>query len=163
MASQKRQKIECKVDSGIRLSNYPFLTWTYLDHEAKCEYVCVVVSTISGSQDINFVLSKDGTTLVIHYVWPSAMYTPTQLFHNELTRDENAMTVNHPKLHTFVTHLLEKGITEESRPRGTLSITLPKKVRRELDSWTKEEVQSNIFLLQFTACHSVYERFLAPK
>lgn len=138
-----------KVDSGMKINNYPFLTSAYTDHELKSDFVIVVVAAISGSRDINFTLSDDGMTLMLNYIWPSAMVRPQELFHEEMTREENPWTLNHPKLHALMSHLLERGITENSRPQGCISMRLPRKVQHDLKTWTKCEVDDNIFMLTF--------------
>lgn len=145
-----QSSIKFEPNSDIKFTNYPCLTWVYTDHELKSDFVCVAVAALSGSRDINFTLSEDGMTLMLNYVWPSVMVTPKELFPEEMTREENLWTLNHPKIHALMSHLLDRGITEKSRPQGRISIRLPRQVQHDLNTWKKREVNGEkIFLLEF--------------
>lgn len=38
-------------DSRFEARNYPYMTWTYIDHTTKNDMVCIAVLTIPGSRD----------------------------------------------------------------------------------------------------------------
>ncbi|KAJ6639794.1 hypothetical protein Bhyg_12541, partial [Pseudolycoriella hygida] len=138
--------------SDIRFGNAPYITWIYTDHQKNVEYVCVAVCVISGCRDINFIVSDDGTKLTLNYVWPSAIYSPEELFANKLLKNE--MSLDHPKIHALNSRLIDREITLQSRPQGSMTIDLPKKVLREIGTWSKTGVKSKetrIVLLEFQA------------
>lgn len=146
--------LEYKSESSIDFDNAPCVTWIYMDNVSKCDYVCVAVPIISGSQDISFALSENGMALMINYTWPSALFTPMKLFHDELTKIQDPLTLNHPKVHALTLRLLECEITEKSRPKGCITVALPKEVQREIGTWKKCAITSNdtkIIMLEFKA------------
>lgn len=66
--------------SPIRFTNAPFWIWEYFDHERSMDFVCVAVVTFCGSRNIRFEISEDCLSIVIHYVWPTAIYKALELF-----------------------------------------------------------------------------------
>ncbi|KAJ6648722.1 hypothetical protein Bhyg_03953 [Pseudolycoriella hygida] len=94
-----------KLNSGIQFKKCAYLTWTYTDHEKKCDFVCVAVCMMSGSRNINFNLSDDGMKLSINYVWPSALTSPNQLFSQQVA--DRTLTLTQPKIHILTPRLLE--------------------------------------------------------
>lgn len=142
-----------KLDNGIHFKNAPYLTWTYTDHFKNIDFVCVAVCMMSGSRDISFILSEDGTKLIITYVWPTALCSAEELFDEKL-KGNNAISVDHPKIHAFTSRLLECELTKNSLPQATITIDLPTKVLRENGTWSKSGVKcgdSRIALLEFQA------------
>lgn len=134
----------CGTDSLIKLDNFPFFTWVYTDHDKMCDCVVVAVPIISGCRDINFVLAEDGCSVKISYQWPVALYKPNEMFKD--------VAKSHPKVHSFISHMLELDITEKSNPQGGITIILPCRVKREIDSYTKTTVKFNetkIVVLEF--------------
>lgn len=143
-----------KVDGGIQFTNAPYLTWIYTDHVKRFDFVCVAVTMISGSRDITFTLSDDGMKLYINFVWPMAMYSAEELFKEYLV-GPNAIQMDHPKVHSYSSRLVECGLMKNSRPSGTIAIQLPMKVMREVGSFSIKTVQSvdetRIAMLEFQA------------
>lgn len=128
------------------------VSWICDDHEKKCKLIYVAISIISGASDINFEIDDDGLKVKLNYTWPTAIFNPKELFAHEL---KNVITPDNPKIHTMVTHLLSSGITEKSRPRGKILISLPIKVQREMDTWQKHAIKcpdgTKVALLEFRA------------
>lgn len=133
-------------ESLISFQNPPFFTWMYTDHEKKCDFVVVALPIISGIRDINFVLSDDGLSVTVTYKWPVALYNTNELF--------KGVSKVHPKVHSFLSHMLDSGITEKSNPQGAVTIKLPCRVKREIDSFSKNAVKSKdtkVVVLEFAA------------
>lgn len=87
------------------------------------------------------------------YKWPSPMFKATELFAQAKDGKEK-LTLYHPKLHAFMSHMLDPGVTDKSSPMAEMIINLPKKVQRTTTSWKKEAITvdgTNIILLEFTA------------
>lgn len=129
----------------------------YADHIQKCNFVFVALPIISGANDINFVLSEDGMKVAINYTWPTAIFRAQELFSDEINHPNPKcrISVDHPKIHALTTHLLDFQITENTNPKGTISVLLPIRVQREVGSWTKKAVKKSdgtrIVLLEFKA------------
>lgn len=153
--SAVQSSLDIESNPNIEFKNEPFVTWMYTDHELKYDFVCVAVPIISGSQDVNFTLSEDGMKVIIGYTWPSSIYTAHQMFNNELTDEINPITIDHPKIHAFRTRLLELNLSENSRPRGSVTINLPIKVQRDSGTWKKSgkkcSADAKIAMLEFRA------------
>lgn len=153
---------ECNVhgvvnkESTIEFVNPPFVTWIYTNHQLKCDFVCVILPIISGSQNINFVVSEDGLQLKVNYTWPPAIYNPDELS-EELNIDADK-GMNDPKIYALRSHLLECALTPKSYPRGSIVISLPVKVRREEGTFTKKGIKmkdGNFVYLEFTAYQKI--------
>lgn len=143
--------------SPIKFFNAPFTTWMYSNHETKNDYVCIAVPIFSGSRNVNFTLSSDGMKVIIHYVWPAALYTPSLLF-AQATKD-GQLQQSDPKVLAFTSQMLRDGYTENSLPSGNITIELPCQVKREINSFKYEALTvdgTNIVLLEFT----VYKKSL---
>ncbi len=94
--------------------------------------------------DINFSLAEDGCSVTITYKWPTALYRSSDLF-KDLGKSD-------PKVHSFISHMLNSEITEKSNPEGSMTIILPCRVKRETNSYSKTAVKSNdtkIVVLEF--------------
>lgn len=138
--------------SAIEFYNPPCSVWVYTDHKLKTEFVCVLLPIFSGERDIKFELSEDGNVVTIHYTWPSQFYRASELFKASI--DKGEMSTEHPKVHGFVSNMIELGVTENSKPRGKMIIKLPCQVKREIGSWKKQAVnveETKMILLEFTA------------
>lgn len=136
----------------IDVKNAPFCVWQYTDHIKKNDYVCVSLSIISGCRDVTPKLSEDGTKLIVSYIWPKAIFQAKTLFAAEITKNE--LTLQHPKVHSFVSNLMDFGITANSSPITQTTITLPCKVKRELGSYERKAIKvdgTNVLMMQFTA------------
>lgn len=137
----------------IEFVNAPFWTWVYFDHERNMDLVCVAVLIMCGSRNLNFVISEEGTQITIKYTWPTAMYKAAELF--EKAKNGTAkLSIQHPKVHSFVARALESGVTGKSAPQGEIIIDLPQKVQRNSSTWKKETIsmdETKIILLEFSA------------
>lgn len=80
-----------------------------------------------------------------------------ELYHDEINSKnlETKISADHPKIHSLVSHLLSEEITENSFPRGRISIKLPVAVVRDVDGWIKKAIKkqdgSKIVLLELKA------------
>lgn len=130
-------------DCSVTYSNPPVMTWNFTDHEQKCDIVYVAVPVVSGSQNCKFSISEDGMSVCIDYVWPSAIFHPKELFADELNNVNPAskISANHPKIHALTSHLLNCGLTVNSKPRGKITVTLPLKVQREIGTWKQQPIK----------------------
>lgn len=61
--------------------------------------------------------------LTVFYTWPSAVYNAKELFEEAIKT--NLISCENAKLHSFQSHLLDIGITENSKPRGMIIVDLP--------------------------------------
>lgn len=110
----------------------------------------VALPIISGSRNVEFTLSEDGLKVNVNYTWPSDIYHPEELFENELK--SQAISLNDPKIHALRDHLLQLGITENSKPRGQITITLPIRVQREVNTWSWKGIKkgdTKMVILEF--------------
>lgn len=90
--------------------------------------------------------------LKITYIWPTPIFTATELFDNAIKKKQ--ITIEHPKVHAFISHLLDSSITEKSSPQGEINIDLPLRVKRDTGSFAKEAIKVNdtkIIYLEFMA------------
>lgn len=131
----------------------PIIKWMYVDHIEKCTKVFVAVAMVAGIADIKFEISENGKYITIEYTWPTALFRANELFEDEI-RDKNMkIDLNHPKIHSLTTELLNSGITENSYPKGSIIVQLPSQVQREIGTWKKKAVKRNdgskIALLEF--------------
>lgn len=133
--------------------NAPCWTWTYTDHEKKKDFVCVAIPSVCGKK-AKFEISEDGMHIKINYAWPNAMFKPERVFGESTTENGMKISMGHPKIHAFVSHLLESGVTEKSTLQADITINLPRQVQRENDSWRLEKVSvddTKMILLEFSA------------
>lgn len=133
------------------VTDIPHMTWVYTDHDKKCDIVCVAIAAISGSTDISFGISEDGMTVFVYYTWPTPLFSPKELFKKKLVGN---VTMDHPEIYSFASRLTELEWSEKSKPKGVITVSLPVKVQREVDTWTREGIKcdnTNIILLKFKA------------
>lgn len=138
--------------SEVEIINPPYTTWVYTDHELKNDFVCVALTIFAGSKSMTFDVSEDGWKVIVKYAWPSPMHNPTQMFQQSIRN--RTLSLHHPMIHALTSHLLENGITENSKPEGQWVIPLPLQVRREVTSYTMTKIafeSTNIMMLKFTA------------
>lgn len=134
-----QERLACREpDQNIAHVNPPCWTWVYTDHEKKKDFVCVAIPGMVG-KNATVVISEDGTQLKIKYEWPSVMFKPNVLFDKSVSNGRK-LSLNHPKVHAFASHLLNSGVTENSTLRSERNIVLPRKIQQEMDSWTTEKV-----------------------
>lgn len=136
----------------LEFENAPFSTWMYTDHIKKNDYVCVLLPVIYGATNLSFDLAEDGYSVTINYTWPKEFYNSTDLFKQSIADKE--ISAEHPKVHAFVSNWVTAGITENSQPKGKITINLPCKVKREIGSWVKKAMtvnNTNLIMLEFTA------------
>ncbi|KAJ6645516.1 hypothetical protein Bhyg_00722 [Pseudolycoriella hygida] len=107
------------VESRLEARNFPHMTWAYSDHV--------------NFRDINFVISEDGMSLSVEYVWPSPLLDLTELFIDVVEEDGSAISMSHPMIYSFPNRVDELDISSKSKPRATLVVNLPLKVQRELE------------------------------
>ncbi|KAJ6647751.1 hypothetical protein Bhyg_02974 [Pseudolycoriella hygida] len=79
-------------------------------------------------------------TLRIHCTWSTAIYKYQELFMKSEDDDGAPLSMNHPKVHTFVNHCLDNGMSRNSMPRGRIDIQLPEKVHLLPDTYKVEAV-----------------------
>lgn len=141
--SSKRRKCDDEDDqddleSDITFTNPPFLIWTHYDHQEKVDIVSVVLPVISGSENVDFVLSEDGMKLIVKYTWPALVVVPRVLF----SRRGN-MPMSHPRINSMAAELVKRGISERNKPVGNITVRLPVKVQREIGTWGYEGMRMN--------------------
>lgn len=136
----------------ITHSNAPCWTWIYTDHDKNKDFVCVAIPAVCGKK-AKFGISEDGMQIEIQYDWPKVMFKSHELF-SESVSNGRKLAMSHPKVHSFVSHLHDSGVTEMSSLKSNITINLPKKVQRESDSWTMEKVlvsNEKMIILEFCA------------
>lgn len=119
----------------------------------KKDFVCVAIPAVCGRK-ATFVISEDGTQIKITYEWPPVMFKANKLFEKSFANNGRKLVLSHPKVHAFVSHLLESGVTENSTLYAERNIELPRKIQRENDSWSMEKVvvdDTKMILLEFSA------------
>lgn len=134
----------------ISFVNPPFMTWIHYDNREKVDMVSVVVPVVSGSEDVDFVLSEDGMKLVINYTWPTLVVVPRVLF----CRRAQSMPLSHPRINSMSAELVKREISERTKPCGSIVVRLPIKVQREVGTWEYEGLRMNntdAILFQFRA------------
>lgn len=135
------------INDDVEFLNPPVVTWVIDDHVKKCIIVLVALPIFSGTKDVNFELKEDGKKVIVKYVWPGPIFNPKELFSLESTSQVE------PKIHLLYTHLLSLGITDASRPKDKIEITLPNPVLREIETWKKRAIKcadgTQIALLEF--------------
>lgn len=129
------------------------MAWHYTDHNSQKDMVCVAVPTVTGSRDISFVISEDGMTLFVDFVWPLPLLDPNELFVDVTNEEGSPLSMSDPKVYGFRNHLVECELSEKSRPVSSLVINLPLRVLRELGTYTKVGLtcgDTRIAMLEFT-------------
>lgn len=102
--------------------NSPYVTWQYTDHELKTDYVCVAINIFTGSKSISFDITDDGLKIIAKFQWPTEMFDPTKMIAAEL--EDHTISKQHPMLHALSSHLIQSGITENSKPEGQWIVPL---------------------------------------
>lgn len=145
---------EPQYPSSIEFLNPPYWVWKYFDHEKDLEYVCIAVVALSGIRNVDFEISEDGMTVNIWYTWPTAIYRFGELFRKSKGDNGTPLGMNHPKVHAFVAHCLDNGVSRNSMPKGQIVVNLPEKVQRFPSTYKIEAVDidgTNIVQVRFTA------------
>lgn len=91
--------------------------------------------------------------LIIGYTWPRLLYNPLELF-KDVLHDGKPIPLDHPKIHAYTSRLLECGISEMVKPKGSIVISLPTKVQSDLETWKKCELKNGkttIVMIEFKA------------
>lgn len=86
--------------------------------------------------------------------WPEVMFKANELFSKSTVDKVNKITLPHPKIYSFMSHLNKSGVTEKSTLHSNITINLPQKVQRENGSWSMEKVlvsDTKMILLEFSA------------
>lgn len=128
----------------------------FTDHEKKKDFVCVAIPALCGKNS-KFTISEDGMQIVITYDWPDVMVKANELFSQSKCGRGRTITTSHPKVHSFISHLHDSGVTENSNIPAEIVIKFPKKVQRERDSWSMEKVVvagTKMIILEFSAFQS---------
>lgn len=109
---------------------------------------------VSGSEDITFVLSDDGMSLSVNYVWPAVMLKPRELFQNYILENGRRVHMEHPMVYAFQNRLTECELSQKSKPEASLIIPLPLKVQSELKTYKSlalESADTEFAMLEFLA------------
>lgn len=144
---------ESETASTINHDNSPCWTWIYTDHDKQKDFVCVAIPAVCG-QNAKFSIAEDGMKIFISYDWPEVLFRSNDLFSKSKTSDGRQLPMNHPKVHSFISHLNDSGVTQKSTLKSTITINLPERVQRENDSWSMEKVvvsDTKIIILEFSA------------
>ena len=131
----------------------PCWTWVYTDHEKKLDFVCVAIPALCG-RNSKFTISEDGMKLNIKYDWPEVMMKANELFGKSNASNGRKLPMSHPKVHSFISHLHDCGVTENSKLPADIVINFPKKVQRENNTWSAEKVivaDTKMIILEFSA------------
>ncbi len=131
----------------------PCWTWVYTDHEKKLDFVCVAIPALCGKNS-KFTISEDGMKVNIKYDWPEVMLKASELFSKSNGSNGRKLSMSHPKVHSFISHLHDSGFTEKSKLPAEIVINLPKKVQRENNTWSAEKVvvsDTKMIILEFSA------------
>lgn len=134
----------------ITFTNPPLMTWVHYDIVEKVDIVSVALPVISGSENVDFVLSDDGMKLIVNYTWPTLIIVPRVLF----CRRAQTMPLSHPRINSMSAELIKREISEKKKPVGSIIIRLPMKVQREVGTWEYEGIRMNgtdAILFQFKA------------
>ncbi|KAJ6648090.1 hypothetical protein Bhyg_03315 [Pseudolycoriella hygida] len=156
---RKRPSTSVVEADNLQFKNAPYVVWVYTDHQRQCDFVCVAVPIISCARDVDFHLAEDNITLNITYVWPSALLSPAELFRKNLTPERGGWTMNHPKIHSYLTRLSEMGLGGKSRPPASIVVKLPMKVQRETHTYNFGGVKTNdgkVVMLEFQAFQKLH-------
>ena len=107
----------------------------YKDGESLNEMLFIVVTLPSGVQDVVFALLGTGpeTNLVeIGYTWPGVVYSVDALFASALAK--KTLTHTSPKIVALKAELENHRDHINSKPRGSILLTLPISVKTDPDS-----------------------------
>lgn len=142
--------------SSISFPNPPYWVWKYFDHVQNMEFVCVAVVAISGIRNVDLEIAEDGYTLYIRYVWPTVIFRPAEMFMKAVNADGTQLSMNHPKVHSFVANALDNGVNKLSNPKGEIVIELPQKVQRIPNTYRIEALRvgdTNVVMIELSAYH----------
>lgn len=121
--------------SAITHDNSPCWTWVYTDHDKQKDFVCVAIPALCG-KNASFLIADDGMAITITFDWPTVLLQSRELFSKSKTSNGDKLAINHPKVHSFVSHLNDSGVTHKSTLKSSITINLPKRVQQEIDSWS---------------------------
>lgn len=124
-------------DAIIQQSNYPLICEKFIDPITQTEKVLLVVNLPGGIQNIQMELNKDGTHVIITYVWPISLYKLENLFKSELTTEES---YHHAKIIAAQNGLKKMKTNLEIAPINTIKIKLATRVQTAISTWTKKDV-----------------------
>lgn len=91
--------------------------------------------------------------LTINYEWPVVKMKASDLF-SKTNANGRKITTSNPKVHSFISHLHNSGVTEKSMICSEVIVTLPQKIQSEEDSWNMEKVivsDTKMIILEFSA------------
>lgn len=151
--SQFTDSNESETARTITHDNSPCWTWVYTDHGKQKDFVCVAIPAVCG-KNAKFSIAENGMEIMVTYDWPEVLFRSDELFSKSKTSDGKKLPMSHQKVHSFVSHLNDSGVTQKSSLKSTITINLPERVQRENDSWTMEKVvvsDTKIIILEFSA------------
>ena len=123
------------LDARIQNKNQPVLMAVYHDAVSLNEMLAIVVTLPSGVKDVVFALLGTGpeTNLVeIGYTWPGVVYNVDALFASALAAE--TITLTSPKIVALKAELENHRDHINSKPRGSIQLTLPISVKTDPDS-----------------------------
>lgn len=100
----------------------------YTDHDKKKHLVCVAITAVCGI-NAKFSISEDGLQVTIIYYWPQVMFKANELFSKSNASNGRKLVMSHQKVHSFVSHLNNSGVTEKSTLQTEITVELPKKIQ----------------------------------
>lgn len=86
-------------DEVADITNPPYTTWMYTDHELKNDFVCVTINIFTGCKSMTFDVAEDGLKVIAKFLWPSAIHNPAQMF-QQLINDKT-LSMQHPMIHAM--------------------------------------------------------------
>jgi hypothetical protein len=135
---------------GVTFQNPPIIKWSYYDHDDQVTKLFVAVDNPAGSENPCFDFNENGDTIFIDSSWTSVLFTPDELFQDELYSQQT--TIYHPKIQSLKTVLKLNKITKKSCPKQRIKIPLGMKVVKEKGNWKIKPVMMNnskVMLLEF--------------
>lgn len=148
------------VDARISHQNQPVLIAVYKDQLlAELLFMCVVLP--SGVTDVRFKLNGTGPATMlatITYTWPEVMFEVEGLFASALSK--KTMALNHPKIIALKLELENNRKHVNSKPQGTMDITLPIPVKTDPDTITYKVAKGldgvTVLMVDLCAFHRSY-------
>lgn len=107
--------------------NYPLMCETYTDPDNQKNMVLVAISLPGGADNVKFVVSNDGTSVIVTYDWPKTMYTMDDLFVKQIA--DEGIPVYHPKILAIENGLRKCRQRIDAVPEATINVKLPIKVQ----------------------------------
>lgn len=134
-------------EDAITFKNPPVMTWVHYDNEEKVDIVNMALPVISGSENVDFNLSEDGSKLIVNYTWPTLITVPRVLF----CRKVQNMPLSHLRINGMSAKLVKREISEKSKPTGSIIVRLPMKVQREVYFEGMQMNNTDAILINFKA------------